>query len=62
MVLHHVPDEDPRLMNLSGADNFRAFLSDDVAMVERSLTSGVAATQLKMVRRSLEELIGYLPE
>jgi Tfp pilus assembly protein PilN len=60
-MLHHVPDNDPRLMMITKSGNVQTFKSDDLTTIACSLIEEAAATQLATIVQMLRQLTTYLP-
>jgi hypothetical protein len=61
-MLHHVPDNDPRIMMIVRMGDFRSFQSDDMTMIDLSLSEETAESHLWIIVDKLRALTGYLPK
>ena len=61
-MLHHVPNNDPRIMMDIGMGDFRSFKSDDVMMIDLPLSKATDREQLRTISDKLQALTGYLPK
>ena len=61
-MLHHVPDNDPRIMIEIRMGNFRRFKSDDITMIDWPLSKETGTEHLRTISEKLEALTGYLPK
>jgi len=61
-MLHHVPDNDPRIMMEIRMGDFRRFKSDDIVMIDWPLSKETGTEHLRTILEKLEALVGYLPK
>jgi hypothetical protein len=61
-MLHHVPDNDPRIMMDIRMGDFRSFKSDDIMMIDLPLSKATGREQLRTISDKLQALTGYLPK
>jgi hypothetical protein len=60
-MLHHVPDDDPRIHVTSRLGSQRTFTSLDITAVEKPLREDMAVSDLENVVAKLRRLLRYLP-